>query len=210
MQVSLDPIDWGDTAPFTDAEDFYRFLEEPGASPAAAASARVWRSDSANQYFEAAEILGKLCRAVDPATRRHLEQGICRLVAENGQVDELGTADLTEGCYWISARQETARELLAHVEAVDFAALLALRDRLVPARQPAAESAADDPRYAAILAGHHRVMASALERCGSSTAPSSVSPWSTATACSATAADLLHPGIVARRGDFLSPGPARA
>ena len=88
-----------------------------------------WNSDSAIQYFEAAECLLHLRPHLDAATLEHLDQGIGRLLAENGQLDEYGTADTTEGHGWISVSPETTRALLAHIEAVDLERLIEILRR---------------------------------------------------------------------------------
>jgi hypothetical protein len=88
-----------------------------------------WNSDSAIQYFEAAECLDHLRPHLDAATLEHLDQGLGRLLAENGQVDEFGHAEASEGHSWISASPETTRAILGHIEAVDLEHLIAILRR---------------------------------------------------------------------------------
>lgn len=137
MQVTLDPFNWNRrklTSARTCLEYFIWWKDEDGSITIPGLEGLDchklgWRSDSAIEYFEAAESLRALLPQVNGSTRRQLERGLCRVIAET-PVDEFGTGDASEGCYWISASSRTTASILRHAEATDVARLLDLHRSL--------------------------------------------------------------------------------
>lgn len=149
MQVTLDPFNWNRRrlTRFRTAQEYFLWWKDEDGSETIPGIAGLdcsdfgWRSDSAIQYFAAAESLSALRPHLSSSARRHLDRGLARVIAEN-PVDEFGTGDVSEGCYWLSASPRTTASILRHAEATDVEQLLDLHGRLqakIPPDPPPAE-----------------------------------------------------------------------
>jgi hypothetical protein len=123
MQVSLDAIDWSQLTSFPSPEEFlewYYDLEDEEQFRSLSCYDKGWHSDSVIQYFEVASALKHLAATSLPERATHLREGIMKLIAENGQVDEFSLAEPSEGCYWISASPASVATIKTHLDAVDL------------------------------------------------------------------------------------------
>lgn len=169
MQVTLDPFNWNrrKLTKARTALDYFRWWKDEDGS------ARVpgldgldcrklgWRSDSAIQYFTAAEALDAISPYLDPPARRLLDRGFRRVIAEN-PTDEFGTGDASEGHYWISASPRTTRSILRHAEATDVAHLVNL-DRSLAVRESSPVSPASDAKLRRLLEENRRILEESLQ-----------------------------------------------
>jgi hypothetical protein len=123
MQVSLDAIDWIQLTNFSSPDEFlewYFDLEDEGEFRSLSCYDNGWDSDSAMQYFEVASALKHLADTSPPEKATHLREGIMKLIAESGHIDEFLLTEPSEGCYWISASPESVASMKNHLDAVDL------------------------------------------------------------------------------------------
>ena len=122
MQISLNAIDWTQLTSFSTAEKFLEWYEDKEEDELRLISCydNGWDSDSAIQYFEVAAVLEHLSSICDSDTTVHLREGIQKLVAETGQIDEFEMMEPSDGLYWISASPTTTALIKAHIDAVDL------------------------------------------------------------------------------------------
>lgn len=137
MQITLDPFNWNRrklTRFRTCLEYFLWWKDQDGSAEVPGLEGLDcgeigWRSDSAIEYFTAAESLSALLPHLNGSTRRLLDRGLCRIIAET-PIDELGTGDASDGCYWLSASPRTTASILRHSEAIAVSQLLDLHRSL--------------------------------------------------------------------------------
>jgi hypothetical protein len=120
MQITCFGFDWAEVRKRSSAEqiveemihsdDIDKYSKQlPGS---------IWRSDSANQHFETAEILSKALRLMPPTSVKALEE-ISKLISNGDSIDELGLSTLTEGCYFISISPESVASLQTSFESLN-------------------------------------------------------------------------------------------
>jgi hypothetical protein len=148
MQITLDPFNWNRrklTRARTALDYFLWWKDEDGSTQVSGIAGLDchelgWHSDSAIEYFEAARSLNALLPHLNGSTRRLLDRGLCRIITET-PIDEFGTGDVSDGCYWLSASPRTTASILRHSEATDVSQLHDLHRSLQTQELPSGDNA---------------------------------------------------------------------
>ncbi len=119
MQVTAICFDWDEVQKRTSAEQIVEemILTDDIDIYAKDLPRGIWMSDSAIQYFEAAE---QIEMALGESSDQPDLKQIAAVISTRDALDELGISPLTEGCYFISISPSRVESLLQSFQRIDL------------------------------------------------------------------------------------------
>lgn len=166
MQVTLNAIDWNQLTQFSSAVEFlewYYALEDEAEFRSLCCYDYGWESDSARQYCEVAYLLKHLASNSPVEMAEHLREGVMKLLADDGHIDEFAMLDPSGGCYWISSSPSSVSSIKVHFDATNLRECVATLRENPPA--DAEETMSDlDGLFVAFIEQHRRMVDLAASR----------------------------------------------